>query len=140
MTNRLKFRAWDPMAKEMSEIFTLRNLDSGYCIPFERALFAERSGDVDFIIMQSTGVFDKDGKEIFEGDIVKICYELDCGQYNKYGSTIEAVRWDILKAGFYPFTSWAGGTEYIVMGNIHKHSDLLLSSITLSKKIQKEKK
>lgn len=68
----LKFRAWDKKCNEMFKD-TFAITESGQVIIVEQESVFDTPDYVftdDLIIMQSTGLFDEYGKEIFDGDIL----------------------------------------------------------------------
>ena len=113
----IKFRAWD---KANNEMFIVRTLE------WDRTIKPALPSNVT-AIMQFTGLRDKNGKEIFEGDIVLVNEAL------KY-----TVEWKDSLAGWYPFSAPAeGGYEWDnvdlkyekveIIGNVHEHPHLLAS-------------
>lgn len=115
--NRFRFRAWHPVAKTMHPVTGLHF--------FEGREFVEISVDSaegelqnlpknDFILMQSTGLLDKKGVEIFEGDILSD------------GVNSSEVKWN---AGCCKFeTDFDSGSIFFhreIIGNIYQHPHLL---------------
>ncbi|MFD3117065.1 YopX family protein, partial [Streptococcus agalactiae] len=70
-----KFRAWSKKFKRMYEV-TLIDYENGD-VGLKDDHGGVAIGDIkQLILMQSTGMFDKNGVEIFEGDVVKLQYTI----------------------------------------------------------------
>ena len=121
MKREIKFRAWDKETKKMFENETL-------CSEFSNWYVWIMDGQVgrDIELMQFTGLKDKNGKEIYEGDIVKFYYlgwhtsevvYMSDGFYVKTNGHIEDVRENLGLA--FPFK------DIEIIGNIYENPDLI---------------
>ena len=103
MTRPIKFRAWDKHSKEMYEDITYDK--------------EAEEGVRPWVFMQYTGLTDKNGKEIYEGDIL----------YDNFEEGIFKVVWE--NASFVVEDLNGIGLEISedckIIGNIHKTPELL---------------
>lgn len=115
MENRIiKFRAWDVKEKRFCSHLTYDMLDMLEDL-------TEHSDE--YILMQFTGLHDKNGVEIYEGDIMRTPPSV-----HGY-SNIKHVVWDDYKCCFDFFEVFGKGflnsKDNEVIGNIYQHPDLL---------------
>lgn len=119
----IKFRAWDIRRRDMYYIGDLYWFEEE---GVHEIIDGKGIGHhASYIIMQYTGIKDKNGKDIYKGDI------LDYGYVVTYvdGSDLANLGMDV---GFYMqrdnFESWAMlevGSGYEVLGNVHQNPKLL---------------
>ena len=80
-------------------------------------------------VFQYTGLTDKNGRKIFEGDILSGQRYLDWGQGGEYEPDKCVIKWDGERAAFAPVYWWEGYSHdlknYEVIGNIFDNPELI---------------
>lgn len=126
-----KFRAWDILQKEMNYKIMVGNCDTddeNWTCPIiwieEKKRWLHFDDDYKYI-MQSTGLKDKNGKEVFVGDIIKCTRGCPHEVYleKEYGGTycggMPAVYLKGLREGY----AWTEHEE--IIGNVYENPELL---------------
>lgn len=134
----IKFRAWDK--KQNLMIHPNRDLD--LCMQLSGKLFYSRNpldghliafANKNFILMQGTGLKDRNGVEIYEGDILSVETWYDNPDLYRTGVLAE-VAWSDISCGFklYPMTNTPSNIydfneddKYTIVGNIYENPNLL---------------
>lgn len=118
-----KFRAWDKIDKELHLVDEIHwdedQLDFiGDGITFMR--IAEK-----IELMQSTGLFDKNGQEVFVGDIIKCTRGCPHEVYleKEYGGTFVGGMPAVYLKGLLSGYAWTGDEE--IIGNVYQNHELL---------------
>lgn len=126
MKRELKFRAWDNTTKTMVDDYAhVGQYGELHCTNFHPSAYSN-DGCPDLVIEQFTGLKDKSGVEIFEGDILN-------GYWNEdYPKQVGHVTFE--KGKFVCWVDLKHGTKgrveqqfhnYEIIGNIHENPELL---------------
>ena len=124
MSREIKFRSWDKILKIMSY-----NPVNAINFKGQFLLNDGKFHDInktDYILMQYTGLKDKNGKEMYEGDIVKIMQETETF-FDKviYDNHLCSFRFEGL-SDYCDFCDWLReGAEFEVVGNIYENPELI---------------
>ena len=115
MTREIKLRYWNGVSNQMVYEPEIR---SDYKFSLNEYLNTDRG----WIWMQFTGLLDKNGKEIYEGDIVKSIEE----RGDELGDYTEELKQEVFFDGcaFYPVCT-APSENWEVIGNIYQNKTLL---------------
>ena len=123
-----KFRAWLKEENKMIEpsdilsiSFKLCEMTPNYLHGFEK----EKYDFYDLELMQSTGLHDKNGKEVFIGDIIKCTRGCPHEVYleKEYGGTYVGGMPAVYLKGLLSGYAWTGAEE--IIGNVYENKELL---------------
>lgn len=115
----LKFRAWDKSVEHLYEVQTL--IDGGdaigrYVLNGEMNYIHLCADEI--IVEQYTGLKDKNGKEIYEGDVLESTWNGDKA----------VVVWNNVEGEWEHYADFNAYSKYggsVVIGNIHENPELL---------------
>lgn len=136
--SEIKFRAWNKKDSMMYDVYTIEFCNGGIKVDgtgvhIGNGWATEDNGfkhDCDVVLMQFTGLTDKNGQDIYEGDIVKAIYENYIATFGSFGAGLVTSDGHSYWGGDYEIGSFAETWEwdkFEVIGNIHMHPELMES-------------
>lgn len=130
----LRFRAWDSWRKRMSIVDRIYIDTKGVRLYDDFGEYWRDFSEIE--LMQSTGLFDKNGQEIFEGDIIDTTdYEGGLSSVGHPFVKVECDKYGFVVTGDFPGSPITlkefehgrkfAGVEVTIAGNIYENPDLL---------------
>lgn len=131
MNREIKYRAWLKEKKKMVNVFLMSLTEKwiGYQIFYkeEKKKKIEFSDSENFELMQYTGLKDKNGKEIYEGDVIKLIYFRD-GRRRETGKVVflnHQASFGIIDRDGNEYPLYRNTAEQIeIIGNIYENFEL----------------
>lgn len=117
-----RYRAWLKEDKEMIDVEEINFFNGEFDFIGDAITWMCKSDDC--VLMQSTGLTDKNGKEIFEGDVVKMAKNVysEPTYYEVVRHRGGAYR---LESKQYGCELWLRHTDCEIAGDIYKNPELL---------------
>lgn len=118
-----KFRAWLKNDKEMIDVDEIHWYNGNFEFIGDGITFLREADEVE--LMQSTGLKDKNGQEVFVGDIIRCTMGCPHEVYleKEYGGTYVGGMPAIYLKGIREGYAWTGDEE--IIGNVYQNPDLL---------------
>lgn len=129
-----KFRAWDKIQKKMGVVISNNWMTGVANIIIDNKETLRQKQD--YILMKSTGIKDKNGTEIFEGDIIDTTdYEGGLSSVGNPLVKVEHDKYGFVVTGDFPDSPITlkefeagrkfAGVEVIISGNIYENPELV---------------
>ena len=113
----IRFRAYD---KKENEMFYSSMYQDKTSMAYGLSNFLSECSDIEDTLMQYTGLKDKDGVEIYEGDILKLKESKEKYEIRYLGNRFVLCKYDNIV-----FEDEAYFSEREVIGNIYENKELL---------------
>lgn len=124
MNRTIKFRVWDIYYQKMTDSFFMFDIRNGEYIYYDSYRDFEDGRYLSCKVMQFTGLYDCEGKEVWEGDVLEIWIE-NIKQDNRY--TVEDLR--ELYFEMNRDDSYYRINQIKVLGNLYEHPNSLNEEI-----------
>lgn len=111
----IKFRAWFPEENAMKQQEDVVLSDGVFGVWNEKEEIVEGR----HFLMQYTGLKDKNGREIYEGDVIK-----NVSKYSAFFETTDVVKF---RGGAFTTLGFMSGNDVEVVGNVYENPELLNS-------------
>jgi uncharacterized phage protein (TIGR01671 family) len=121
---KLKFRAWDKLEKRF--IYPDKGYQGHYVLDLNGRFqnLQNGSGGDEYVVQQFTGEYDKNKKEIYEGDIIR-SYSEEFINDNYEGEVVFADAAFHVKIDDKTYTGLWSGDDIEVIGNVFETPELL---------------
>jgi uncharacterized phage protein (TIGR01671 family) len=124
MQRKLKFRAWDKLEKRF--IYPDKGYQGHYVLTLNGQFqnLQNGSGGDEYVVQQFTGEYDKNKKEIYEGDIIR-SYSAEFINENYEGEVVFVDATFDVKIDDKTYAGLWSGDDIEVIGNIFENRELL---------------
>lgn len=123
---QIKFRAWDIYGKRFRNAMDFVVVpDTGLPHWIHDNEYLQGVAD-QLILNQFTGLLDKTGKEVYEGDIIRFTQHLFNVSSNKWPKKTKVVKWLDWEGKWNLRETNAGESNFEVIGNIYETPNLIL--------------